>query len=535
MKSLLISLALASICFSPIAQAAGLSIGITPTLIELSVAPNQSWDSSIRVINSNDFDLTLYAIVRPFRPEGEGGLSSFGEIDSTISTLANWLEVTNEPIVVPRESSYQVPITVRVPEQADPGGHYAAIQFSTQPPSLAENTSAIRTTQIVTALMFAKVAGDIQETGRIRSFRTSKRVYGTTEAQFELRFENTGNVHLQPNGRIVITNMWGAERGVLPINRNTQFGNVLPNSIRLYDLRWISQFSLADIGRYTAELQLVYGDQQVQSVVERIHFWVIPIGGLAIVFTVLLSIILFIRWAVRSYVKRMLVLAGVDPNIHRGVPVSVGKLKGKDVRINRASRVVRPLQTGIEELQESLASQATLTSKIDSLASFLLRYRLFFVGVITACIFMILLLLFVLDARQPAVPYEVTYTQNGNVTTVSSDQIEYESASPASSIVPPEVSVDQQAFSITIINASGVSGTTVSTRRTLESAGYVVNTMTTDLVATKKRSVILYNPEYLDIALQLSELLGGVLLSAQTTATEGGDIIISVGEDNVVR
>ena len=47
-------------------------------------------------------------------------------------TLAEWFTITREAVVVPREQSKEVPFSVRVPFEASPGGHFAAILVGTK-------------------------------------------------------------------------------------------------------------------------------------------------------------------------------------------------------------------------------------------------------------------------------------------------------------------------------------------------------------------------------------------------------------------
>lgn len=68
------------VCFSSTAKQAhaeGVTLSVTPTLIELSAEPDRSWESSIKVINNNSFELTVYATVVNFAPDGENGQGMF--------------------------------------------------------------------------------------------------------------------------------------------------------------------------------------------------------------------------------------------------------------------------------------------------------------------------------------------------------------------------------------------------------------------------------------------------------------------------
>ena len=69
----------------------------------------------------------------------------------------------------------------------------------------------------------------------------------------------------------------GQERGIIPINQASQFGNVLPESIRKFTFTWKGEWSVSDIGRYTAMATLAYGSEERQFASAKTYFWVIPV------------------------------------------------------------------------------------------------------------------------------------------------------------------------------------------------------------------------------------------------------------------
>jgi len=151
----------------------GLSFSITPTIFDMAAVPGQSWDTSLKVVNNNPYELTVYASAVNFIPQGERGHGSFLpviETEMTGTTLAEWMTVPQGPIVIPKESSVSVPVNIIVPVEASPGGHYAAIMIATSPPK-DDGTSQIKTAQIIASLFFVRIAGDVIEHGEVRTFR----------------------------------------------------------------------------------------------------------------------------------------------------------------------------------------------------------------------------------------------------------------------------------------------------------------------------------------------------------------------------
>jgi hypothetical protein len=297
------------------AQESSLSVSVTPPLFQLTIGPGETWSSSIKVVNNNAYDLSYYANVVDFEAKGEDGKSQFVPLveeddvgERHTFSLASWISVPAAPVFIRQGTSGEIPFTVRVPENAEPGGHYAAILVGTQPQGAGVSGPYVKVASFVSTLIFARIKGDIHESGRIREFRTEKRLYQSPEADFVLRFENTGNTHLQPQGDIIIYNMWGKERGRVQVNQNTNFGNVLPQSTRRFEFTWSAEHDPFDIGRYSAVVTLAYGDEAKQNIYGTTYFWVVPIVPVALTlggfFTFVFVIILFIR----SYIRRALVI-----------------------------------------------------------------------------------------------------------------------------------------------------------------------------------------------------------------------------------
>lgn len=300
------------------AQPQGLSLTVTPPLFQLTIGPGETWSSTLKIVNSNPYDVRYYTQVVDFTAEGEGGQSSFiplmtpppGEATST-ATLAGWIDITGGPFTVPQSSSLDIPFTVRVPEDAAPGGHYAAILVGTEPGKAVDGGPSMKISSMVSTLLFVRIKGEVVESGRIREFRTGQELYETPRADFVLRFENTGNAHLRPQGTVTIRNMWGKERGQVLINEKGEFGNALPRTTRRYEFSWEGESSLFDIGRYRAEVTLTYGQEQKQNATYATYFWVIPIMPVAIGMSCAIILILLVVWLIRRYIRHTLALHGL--------------------------------------------------------------------------------------------------------------------------------------------------------------------------------------------------------------------------------
>jgi hypothetical protein len=178
----------------------GVSITLAPTLVELGMAPGEIWRSNLKVINTNTFPLQLYVEPAHFAATGERGQGTvvpIRDIPEHESLLVHWIRAEEPSIVVPPGESRDIPFTVAVPDDASPGSHFAALQVSTVPPDVT-NAAGLSTAQVISSLLFVRVAGDVTEAASVRSF-TAEHSFGTEPStQLSLRIQNDGNVHVQP-------------------------------------------------------------------------------------------------------------------------------------------------------------------------------------------------------------------------------------------------------------------------------------------------------------------------------------------------
>jgi len=505
---------------------ASLSLSVSPTLFEMTASPGQEWESVIRVINSNPYDIKVFADAVNFAPQGESGQSRFLPIiagEAAGQTLAEWIKVQEGDLIIPAEQTLEVPFTITVPEDAPPGGHFAAVLIGTKSLTNTPEALQLETSQVVTSLVFLRVTGDVVESGSIREFRSTKRIAETPKMDFELRFENKGNVHVLPQGEIKIFNMWGQERGVIPVNRQTLFGNVLPEQIRKYSFTWTGDWSVADMGRYTAVATLAYGVDQRQFDDSETSFWVIPWKIAGIILLVLFGFISLVTWAIKLYIRKMLAMAGVDASIS-------GAAGYPDRVMHRPVSVVAPIGAGILDLRNRFNTSDTLSQKISSALSFLVTYKIFF-GMITVGLFFLgTVVWYVQNASVEQRGYEIIIDNNGQGVTLSSEQVEYdlmrENSSPGLEVVdlkpiPP----------LRLVNQSGINGLAAALRLQLEGFGYEISTLTNEFGVAEENTVIVYHPDFQDEAFELNEIIGDTLLSSYLEASLDAPITIYVGQN----
>lgn len=310
----LIIVILALLAVAPFSHAADTdktTLTITPPLIKNNINPGQSWQSYVKAVNNNARAIDIYVQVKDFKSGDENGSVEFmpDQEDGASSQyrLSQWIVMDKGPFTVPAFQSKEILFTIKVPEGAEPGSHNAAILIGNTPPEGETKGTTIKVSSLIASLLLVNVAGDTDERADIREFSTSKKFYSNENIDFTVRIENKGNIYILPQGQIRITDFFGKERGLVPINHDTGFGNILPGSTRKWDFGWQAGRSLLDMGRYQADLVVNYGKESVETVEMKTYFWVIYIKPLVFIFgglaLFILLFIFFIRWNVRKAMR----------------------------------------------------------------------------------------------------------------------------------------------------------------------------------------------------------------------------------------
>jgi hypothetical protein len=245
------------------------SITITPPKFEYDANPGETIRGVVKLNNQGTDTLTLMPSVQDFVSSGETGQPSFIDAseNNTSLSISNWVNVNdNRVITINPNGKAEVPFTIAVPSDAEPGGHYGAIFFA--PPGGGGQVSI---SERIGSLVLVRVSGEISEAGKLDRFgaydpklnedkipeANSEFFFGSLPVSLAIRWENQGNVHFKPTGKIEIYNSVGMkvapvgvksilnERGVetgkeivdyIPVNNSK--GNVLAKSFRTFIEKW---------------------------------------------------------------------------------------------------------------------------------------------------------------------------------------------------------------------------------------------------------------------------------------------------------
>lgn len=224
---------------------------LSPTSKRYEIEAGSSQKDNIRVINNGETEYDFVVYARPYSVNNEQYEPNFEEVTPR-SQAYRWVQFDKTDFTLKPGDEVTVEYTLRVPEDAAPGGHYGVIFAETQPKDEGSGNVIARKKR-AGSIIYAKVDGEIKQEGNISH----------TEIPFWQhnppltaagRVENTGNVDFEVSSQLKVQNIFGTT-----VHEDSRTQPVLPETTRAFSLEWDGA---PQLGLYKAETTFSFLDQQ---------------------------------------------------------------------------------------------------------------------------------------------------------------------------------------------------------------------------------------------------------------------------------
>ncbi|HEY2004531.1 MAG TPA: hypothetical protein VGH44_05460 [Candidatus Saccharimonadia bacterium] len=302
---------------APANGSAGQGLEISPPVIELSADPGQTVTTEIRVRN-----VTKGVLIAKGRTDDFGAGSDesgqpkllLDETGATRYSLKYWVSGVPDLTLAPQELKTAT-VTIKVPANAEPGGHFGVVRFTAVPPEL--QGTGVSLSASVGTLVLLRVSGAVTDNLSVAEFSAgqtmkdaktgainwvTKTFFEHGPVDFLVRLKNGGTVHEKAQGSITVKDTFGKK--VATVNVNVNGGNVLPDSIRRFQ-QTLDQKQL--FGHYTASLAMTYAGGKALNA--SLAFWVIPWKLILLLIVGLVVLIWLLRLALRRYNEHIIAQA----------------------------------------------------------------------------------------------------------------------------------------------------------------------------------------------------------------------------------
>lgn len=283
---------------------------LMPPKVYMNLDKGKSYDQKFEIRNDSEGKVTFYIEKSDLYAENETGTPVFiDRADGDSFSLSKWMTFDKNTITLSKGEVGAVNVKINVPENAEPGGHYGAIWFSTVPAEQSAGSNVAIGTNFIGQLI-VNVNGEVYRDVVIEDFRPEKTIYTSLPIKFKLKIVNNGNTHFEPVGRLKITNRITKKEYNIQLNQKNQV--VLPKLTREYEEIWREDEEDNDvipkIGLYDVEYRLAGDLPFVTNNNVKRSVWVLPpkivIGFIAIIITLVLVFKLYGSMAVKRANKK---------------------------------------------------------------------------------------------------------------------------------------------------------------------------------------------------------------------------------------
>ena len=274
---------------------------VGPGKAELEVNPGESRVYPIKVTNRMGETKTFKIEVEDFTGSNdpEQTVVLLGDERGPYS-LKDYLSVSAYEFTLESGERATIPVTISIPTDEEPGGRYGSVIVSTvsTKADLEEGSAGSAIISRIGVLFFVKIPGGVEQAGVLKDFRTKagQKIFGKNKIDFEISFENTGSVHLNPYGELRIKNWLGKEVG----NEIIDPWFAMPDSLRFREISWGRSFLL---GMYKAEASINRGYGESGGTIDHdsFTFFVIPWKLIVGLLGSIIALILIVRFFLSKF------------------------------------------------------------------------------------------------------------------------------------------------------------------------------------------------------------------------------------------
>lgn len=283
----------------------GQALEIGPPVLNLSGNPGATVKSEVKLRNVSNAAMVVSADINNFSASSSENGNPSVSIDNKEPdpySMIDWFKPVNQ-MTLKAKQMVTIPVSIKIPSNAAPGGYYAAVRFTGRPAEL--DGTGVSLSASIASLVLMKVNGAAKESMSLEEYSVRQNaitggLFESMPIQFTTRLKNQGNIHEQPSGYIDIKDMFGKQ--VVSLSVNADRRNVLPASIRKFETT-LDNTAVGNrilFGRYTADLSLTYGANNT-VIKKQISFWVIPYRIIGLIILALVVAFFLLRFLIRRY------------------------------------------------------------------------------------------------------------------------------------------------------------------------------------------------------------------------------------------
>lgn len=229
---------------------------ISPPAVQIELDPGKQTEGTIKIINDGDSSLTFQTSIQDFIVKDDNGTPEILP-PNTLSNKysgAAWVGVYPDVVTIAPHQKAILSYYVQIPQDARPGGHYAAVMYTPTSALGVSGTGTAVSTSVGT-LFYITVNGPVTTKAIVNSFKfPGLSDFGPVSGKTQIL--NLSDVHITPKGSITVKNMLGQTSDV----KNLKEFNIFPGVARNYETSLGKKLMF---GFYKATLNATYGSDNL--------------------------------------------------------------------------------------------------------------------------------------------------------------------------------------------------------------------------------------------------------------------------------
>ncbi len=270
----------------------GVSMG--PSIVDRTIKPGESFEQVFTVQNKTDGTVKIEAYAQDFRIENNQW-NKVEKPDARWSPMT-WATIVSAPEKLDHLEQGKICVRFDIPENAEKGEHVTYFNTKFIPVTVEQKgtlSAGISVASEIRSLVYVKVTDaegkfDLKQTWRLNKAGTDFWHFG--KPTFTTAVTNTGNVHLEVRGNVVIKDGIRNQKTELKI----PVFNILPGTEKKMETTWNEA---PFIGYFQGKMQLTYDGINFEE--REFSFVVVPLltlaGTVLTITVIILAIVLYIR------------------------------------------------------------------------------------------------------------------------------------------------------------------------------------------------------------------------------------------------
>lgn len=209
-------------------HAASGGLTISPTSVDVTVAPGGIYKGEMLVMNQGELDVAYSVYATPYSVTGEEYKPYFSPVKGA-TDITKWFTFDksgSDSLKIGTQES--IPYTITVPKNVGAGGYYATIFAET---SDKGGAAGVVTRKRVGMIVYLRVSGDVKESGSVNAWNVAWMQQAPLRA--DVKVANTGSAHFKANVHVTVSDLFGSKK--FSYERAPE---ILPQKLRDIPISW---------------------------------------------------------------------------------------------------------------------------------------------------------------------------------------------------------------------------------------------------------------------------------------------------------